>query len=92
MREPLYIVFHSLTFKGITPAHAGTTFHRCELLRRYRDHPRSCGNHVATKTGIYAILGSPPLMREPLFTVNQINDNFGITPAHAGTTFVELHR
>ena len=33
------------------------------------DHPRSCGNHVPFGNIFSIVLGSPPLMREPLLTL-----------------------
>ena len=48
---------------GIIPAHAGKSLGEELLYRRKRDHPRSCGEKVLTKTSTGTAVGSSPLMR-----------------------------
>ncbi len=71
---------------GITPAPAGTTFLQVLAILKFRDHPRTCGDHCQeTDTG-KEYVGSPPHLRGP--QVRQFLHHFaaGITPAPAGTT------
>ena len=50
------------------------------------DHPRSCGKDRAVRPWTKARLGSPPLVRERLFTPFLVALVFRITPARAGKT------
>ena len=48
---------------GIIPARAGSTA-RCRRSRRpYRDHPRSCGEHLTVAAPSSFVVGSSPLVR-----------------------------
>ena len=86
MREPPLIGGSNVNTTGITPAHAGTTTRHCVQTRRYRDHPRSCGNHGGPYNQTKTLSGSPPLMREPPDNRCSKRSIAGFTPAHAGTT------
>ena len=66
MREPRGICPSVTGAFGITPAHAGTTIYITQNTQNTQDHPRSCGNHYASFLQSKHVVGSPPLMREPL--------------------------
>ena len=70
----------------ITPARAGTTRPRRQLLRRPEDHPRSRGNNHEIQTVAGRHSGSPPLAREQLPVSEEFVFHTRITPARAGTT------
>ena len=72
----------------ITPAHAGKTL--LDGLRSIltKDHPRACGENsygVEVENGEQ---GSPPRMRGKLSGVSFGLVVAGITPAHAGKTYL----
>ena len=48
---------------GIIPAHAGSTISYCSGSTRRRDHPRTCGEHLAFYLHINRAMGSSPHMR-----------------------------
>ena len=48
---------------GITPAHAGKSSTPVYALRRFWDHPRACGEKMASHAGYIIMMGSPPRMR-----------------------------
>ena len=48
---------------GITPAHAGKSFHLPMRSTSLRDHPRTCGEKLCLFCLILHSLGSPPHMR-----------------------------
>ena len=73
---------------GITPAHAGKT--QPELTDEWvaKDHPRACGENATYSIFQPDIEGSPPRMRGKLNMVMRFGVVTGITPAHAGKTFL----
>ena len=73
---------------GITPAHAGKTQTGTPFGVFLRDHPRACGENIASVYMSRSRRGSPPRMRgKPSASVISFL-LFRITPAHAGKTFV----
>ena len=48
-----------------------------------------CGNHTITPSLARTVLGSPPRVREPLWADLFREIVHGITPACAGTTYIE---
>ena len=80
---PIYVTNH-----GITPARAGTTHLPFSQNLLWQDHPRSRGNHTVNLREYFGNVGSPPLTREPLLLASSSASPMGITPAHAGTTFL----
>ena len=69
---------------GITPAHAGKSFHPDFLKSIKKDHPRTRGEKAK---GIKQILwkqGSPPHTRGKVMTLLDVIITPRITPAHAG--------
>ena len=72
----------------ITPALAGTT-----MLFLYRvvlvgDHPRACGDNTSKSLNLASESGSPPRLRGQRWTRITDVENWGITPALAGTTCI----
>ena len=71
---------------GIIPAHAGNTISAASCICFNRDHPRACGEHLASAHRILRRGGSSPRMRgthEGVATTASIER---IIPAHAGNT------
>ena len=73
---------------GITPAHAGLTFSLLLIMQCRPDHPRACGAYIVGRFGRLGRLGSPPRMRGLHDIKVPDEPMLGITPAHAGLTFV----
>ena len=86
MREPPLRLLRVNNYFGITPACAGTTLHNGEPYFVKWDHPRVCGNHTTDFVTETFAGGSPPRVREPLYSESHLNPSAGITPACAGTT------
>ena len=53
---------------GITPACAGTTRVINQLISKIEDHPRLCGNDIGYAPVTADEVGSPPLVRERLYS------------------------
>ena len=70
----------------LIPAHAGSTNHVPWLLRCWRAHPRSRGEHYALKTDERAAKGSSPLTRGAQGGYGFVHRGGGLIPAHAGST------
>ena len=70
----------------ITPAYAGKTKLRCELVIPAWDHPRVCGKDPALCPSRWPEAGSPPRMRERLGSFSVFTSGVRITPAYAGKT------
>ena len=73
----------------ITPAHAGKTYIVYPSRSTSQDHPRACGENFLSIRSIHLPSGSPPRMRGKLSLFSGIVRITGITPAHAGKTYVE---
>ena len=71
---------------GIIPALAGNTLGRLLCLRRWRDHPRACGEHVGVDLQSACAQGSSPRLRGTRETDSNFNTKIGIIPALAGNT------
>ena len=81
-------IYHLYNIRiGITPAHAGLTFHLCSITLSYRDHPRACGAYSRIENVQHSFLGSPPRMRGLPRLPPTVRILLGITPAHAGLTY-----
>ena len=74
--------------KGITPAHAGLTLFSLLGFGLKRDHPRACGAYLVYFFINAGRKGSPPRMRGLLDHRFHGLGRLGITPAHAGLTFM----
>ena len=70
----------------IIPACAGTTDCHQRTSVTVRDHPRMCGDHVASKEDSSLAKGSSPHVRGPLPGGVEVRFRLGIIPACAGTT------
>ena len=68
---------------GITPAHAGKRRRSPSTPRRWKDHPRACGEKDLSEAGADELGGSPPRMRGKVNFPAQVRPFHGITPAHA---------
>ena len=86
VREPHRHGDDSFLSAGITPACAGTTSVCNSELFTVQDHPRVCGNHLASHGARAASQGSPPRVREPRTCCLRYDGGRRITPACAGTT------
>ena len=53
---------------GITPAYAGSTSRNRSGVSASRDHPRVCGKYYFRQFTTVMSLGSPPRMREVLYS------------------------
>ena len=73
---------------GITPAHAGKTRSGGRAGVCPRDHPRACGENWEAQSRCSRRVGSPPRMRGKLNQPVPFSCQEGITPAHAGKTFL----
>jgi len=72
--------------RGITPAHAGSTFTVFIAMCISWDHPRTCGEHLLRPLHLASQAGSPPHMRGARTSRKLSIANSRITPAHAGST------
>ena len=90
MRGKLHVLQRLHTRAGITPAHAGKTSEESTFARRHRDHPRACGENGLPVLLSSCELGSPPRMRGKRKAGIPFLRRAGITPAHAGKTFLIL--
>ena len=75
---------------GITPAHAGNTPRRYIAVLLNRDHPRACGEYPGAAGCRHPRKGSPPRMRGILDRFWAEYPRKGITPAHAGNTYLGI--
>ena len=76
------------TSLGITPAHAGKTRLSKISCRAPWDHPRACGENERCVSGRNSTPGSPPRMRGKQSLLEELKNGHGITPAHAGKTYM----
>ena len=70
----------------ITPACAGKTAARRDLLPSSRDHPRVCGENLGESYEEFVEKGSPPRVRGKHARYRAPDCPCGITPACAGKT------
>ena len=80
----------TLSYAGITPAHAGKRSGRSYRGVSTRDHPRTRGEKSGFPSHDTESTGSPPHTRGKVpFAIGQTID-IGITPAHAGKSECRL--
>ncbi len=72
----------------ITPAYAGSSPIKTTLFFVNEDHPRVCGEQLATILDIPAEQGSPPRMRGAGVYFLHLTRLQRITPAYAGSSFI----
>ena len=77
---------------GITPAYAGKRLPLQRNGRRYRDHPRVCGEKLKFIAAAFSMWGSPPRMRGKGSNLYVTSASSGITPAYAGKRLKRSHR
>ena len=82
LKYPTYIGVLS----GIIPARAGFTHRRRKNRRSRQDHPRSRGVYRGIGNQFPVPLGSSPLARGLLESVEAVTNGGGIIPARAGFT------
>ncbi len=78
--------------RRITPAYAGKSDFVFFLAPLVLDHPRLCGEKVATIATKKRTPGSPPPMRGKDKRSNHTAGCVGITPAYAGKSGIPLSR
>ena len=61
-------------------------------VRKWRDHPRVCGEHYGIVGIVAVVLGSSPRMRGTLADQPQATPVDGIIPAYAGNTLLKSMR
>ena len=69
---------------GITPAYAGKRMLCLHWRRRYKDHPRVCGEKPHPQSAGANAPGSPPRMRGKVLYTKSRKPLYRITPAYAG--------
>ena len=80
------VLVHMLLFQyhGITPAYAGKSLTEKQKDVFGKDHPRLCGEKLASNSFRIFAVGSPPPMRGKGKRNKRIFWGIGITPAYAG--------
>ena len=86
MRGTVFIWIFSGETGRITPAHAGNSCLDGVLRGVCGDHPRTCGEQLASVLVGLNKGGSPPHMRGTAFFVSPEYSFLRITPAHAGNS------
>ncbi len=76
----------TMSWSGIIPAFAGSTFAQPPPTIRRRDHPRIRGEHVFLHCQVCRLRGSSPHSRGALRGDVDLAQNLGIIPAFAGST------
>ena len=77
---------HLRCVSGIIPAYAGNTRRETRCMALRRDHPRVCGEHMASQLRFALCSGSSPRMRGTHRYQGWRDDGEGIIPAYAGNT------
>ena len=85
----LLILFRHKSLR-ITPADAGNRNAFSKREQNVEDHPRGCGEQCIAGVFICLCKGSPPRMRGTVRTFEASFIGFGITPADAGNSIVDL--
>ena len=81
--------FQYYSLLGITPACAGTFFLRSDVIINSGDHPCVCRNIQLLIVNYTLMLGSPLRVQEHFLTINTFDVKFRITPACAGTFYLQ---
>ena len=72
--------------EGIIPACAGSTKRERNIRVVEGDHPRMCGEHLASQTHVWSRSGSSPHVRGARGSIQCRSGDAGIIPACAGST------
>ena len=86
LRGTLLVACSTHFRSGIIPALAGNTHRRSLLAHGSGDHPRACGEHIATVAVVGTAWGSSPRLRGTPGAVRPACIRRGIIPALAGNT------
>ena len=86
MRGAQRVLDHTVAVRGIIPADAGSTSRHTDDVHRQEDHPRGCGEHMATVAPWPLNSGSSPRMRGAPVQQDRRIPQHGIIPADAGST------
>ena len=86
MRGTLSAYRSAICWRGIIPADAGNTYRHDPRQRRWKDHPRGCGEHRRAYTILPTLPGSSPRMRGTPFPAHRFSFLGRIIPADAGNT------
>ena len=78
--------------RRITPACAGKRNRAKELVEKYKDHPRVCGEKSSFDLLARHISGSPPRVRGKVLSAVLVVWMLGITPACAGKSLSRSHK
>ena len=89
MRGQVVDTMHRILDPRITPADAGTSYDIDGSYGAQWDHPRGCGDKMASSFSWLRWVGSPPRMRGQAGAGDFIPPCPGITPADAGTRMVQ---
>ena len=93
MRGTLGCSTQSPRTRRIIPAHAGNSLSRPEPESTRSDHPRACGELIASALISGLTFGSSPRMRGTPQTIAPSHEQIRIIPAHAGNSRpVKVHR
>ena len=76
----------------ITPAHAGKRIFRLFDCCGHGDHPRACGEKLASTLTTKLYRGSPPRMRGKGSRHMRLLQRHRITPAHAGKSCLQRRK
>ena len=76
---------------GIIPAYAGSTTGLSIYNDSKGDHPRVCGEHLASRSHVCAEPGSSPRMRGARTRKRCARVYRGIIPAYAGSTTRDMN-
>ena len=84
-------VLHFISPFRITPAYAGKSDSKVLGTRNAEDHPRLCGEKVASTFSLLIVRGSPPPMRGKELALRASWKCLRITPAYAGKSIHSCH-
>ena len=74
----------------ITPAYAGKSLLHRNNQDQNEDHPRLCGEKATMRRFSCTLSGSPPPMRGKVRETLHIINNYRITPAYAGKSWIPI--
>ena len=88
MRGKVMCDLSAVNLVRITPAHAGKSNITVSNVFPAGDHPRACGEKFGRLFCPRHHQGSPPRMRGKVYGMPTWEEPVGITPAHAGKSYV----
>ena len=84
------MVTSRLSFRGLTPAHAGKRVIGTLMDAPNQAHPRARGEKAIMGLNAWTTPGSPPRTRGKAFALLFPDSPIGLTPAHAGKSWMIL--